>query len=409
MNERRSFSQYGGEITTAGDPEIAAQLVGAWRSTTRRSPPKPTVERGESEPDQGNDDVRDLTHGFHAYPARLHPRLAGALIEQFSRPGEFVVDPFCGSGTVLVEALAAQRHAFGSDVNALAIRLAHQKSRVTAPAWRARFLAAADRVARRGFEAARQEDDLGPPPPEVASWFLPHVWRELDALGQTVDRVADRVLHETLLLVLSSLLTKVSRRESETSERVRWKPITAGFTSHLFIERARELERGLAALAKAAGRGVAAEVALADARRLPLADGSAALIVTSPPYFGTYDYAAIQTLRAQLIGLDLGVAQRHELGRRGAANRDGPAALAEFTDGMADALREMARVLRPDGFAVVVTGDSHAGGRSIDGLAWLGEAAARAGLAIAASATQMRPLPAAREHLAALRVSSRGP
>ena len=44
-----------------------------------------------------------LTHGFHTYPAALHPDAAKQLLELVG--GRSVWDPFCGGGTVVVEAM----------------------------------------------------------------------------------------------------------------------------------------------------------------------------------------------------------------------------------------------------------------------------------------------------------------
>ena len=63
--------------------------------------------------------VSGLTHKFYRYPARFSPAFARAAIEAFSEPGDWVVDPFAGGGTTLVEAMALGRHALGIDVSAL--------------------------------------------------------------------------------------------------------------------------------------------------------------------------------------------------------------------------------------------------------------------------------------------------
>lgn len=61
-----------------------------------------------------------LTHNFYRYPACMSPDLAHALIRQFTEPGDYVLDPFMGGGTSIVEALASGRLAVGVDINALA-------------------------------------------------------------------------------------------------------------------------------------------------------------------------------------------------------------------------------------------------------------------------------------------------
>ncbi|HTJ46910.1 MAG TPA: DNA methyltransferase, partial [Kofleriaceae bacterium] len=104
------------------------------------------------------DDViaESLTHPVHAYPARMHPATARALIElvMHDRDGT-LVDPFCGSGTTLVEARAAGVRAFGCDLNPLAVRLARAKT-WTAPAPRRRALRDAGRsIAAEALAAGR--------------------------------------------------------------------------------------------------------------------------------------------------------------------------------------------------------------------------------------------------------------
>src|SRR6185295_10362996 len=89
-----------GRIAAGGAPEIADALVAALRA-----------------PSQDHDVAESLTHPFHSYPARLHPATARVLVELVSvgapargagrGAGPAIVDPFCGSGTVLVEARAS--------------------------------------------------------------------------------------------------------------------------------------------------------------------------------------------------------------------------------------------------------------------------------------------------------------
>lgn len=60
------------------------------------------------------------THNFYLYPARFSPEVARAVIEMFSKPGDWVLDPFMGGGTGIIEGLALGRPTIGIDLNALA-------------------------------------------------------------------------------------------------------------------------------------------------------------------------------------------------------------------------------------------------------------------------------------------------
>lgn len=50
-----------------------------------------------------------------AHPAKMWPQTAAHAIAAFSRPGDWVLDPMCGIGTVMVEAIRLGRSAIGVD------------------------------------------------------------------------------------------------------------------------------------------------------------------------------------------------------------------------------------------------------------------------------------------------------
>src|SRR5439155_7987342 len=64
--------------------------------------------------------VAGSTHGYYHYPARFSPAIARAVIELFSEPGDWMLDPFMGGGTSVIEALAMGRRVVGVDINTLA-------------------------------------------------------------------------------------------------------------------------------------------------------------------------------------------------------------------------------------------------------------------------------------------------
>lgn len=69
------------------------------------------------------------THHFYHYPARFHPDVAREVISAFSRKGSWVLDPFMGGGTSIVEGLALGRRMVGVDINALARFVADVRTR----------------------------------------------------------------------------------------------------------------------------------------------------------------------------------------------------------------------------------------------------------------------------------------
>ncbi|MEV8023094.1 DNA methyltransferase [Streptomyces sp. NPDC086554] len=62
--------------------------------------------------------------GSAAHPAKMHPGIAAHAIRTYTRPGDLVLDPMCGIGTTLVEALHLGRNAFGIEYEPHWARLA---------------------------------------------------------------------------------------------------------------------------------------------------------------------------------------------------------------------------------------------------------------------------------------------
>ncbi|WP_424947505.1 DNA methyltransferase [Candidatus Spongiihabitans sp.] len=73
-------------------------------------------------------EVRYLTHSAHEYKGRFYPQLAKAFMNYACiKKGDTVLDPFCGSGTTLVESFLFGANAIGVDINPIAFLLAKAK------------------------------------------------------------------------------------------------------------------------------------------------------------------------------------------------------------------------------------------------------------------------------------------
>ena len=66
------------------------------------------------------DRVQGYTHDFYKYPARFSPSFVRFMLDYLTEPGDYVLDPFMGGGTTIVEAAVSGRRAIGSDLNDLA-------------------------------------------------------------------------------------------------------------------------------------------------------------------------------------------------------------------------------------------------------------------------------------------------
>jgi len=75
-----------------------------------------------------NSNTKELTHCFHVYPAMMIPQIARRLLQKYGSSVKTLFDPYCGSGTSLVEANVNNINAIGTDLNPLARLIAKTKT-----------------------------------------------------------------------------------------------------------------------------------------------------------------------------------------------------------------------------------------------------------------------------------------
>lgn len=343
---RRSLSHVGGEIATQGDEKEAQALAQAVDV--------------ETDPDADAPD-RAHVHGFHAYPARAHPLTVQRLVESFAPEGGTVLDPFAGSGTVLVEAMLAGRDTIGTDLNPLAVMLARAKTYPRRRETTDAMLEAAQDV--RAYADERRKAKAGATtrlPREDVELFAPHVLLELAAIRDGI-RKAPPEHRPDLMLVLSSILVKMSQKRGDTSDEAVSKRIAAGYPAKLFLKKTEEWKTRLDTFASLLpSPPPKARVYEDDATQLTkVKTASVDTVVTSPPYAATYDYLEHHALRMRWLGLDTRAFQQGELGsRRTYAMLTARGARQAWTDELSRLLEALARVLRPGGNAVLLIADS---------------------------------------------------
>jgi SAM-dependent methyltransferase len=365
---KQAFSVYGGPVEKVGDAGELGKLADLLN------------------PDPGL--ARALTHGFHSYAGRMHPGTARLVIERFSQPGQRVLDPFCGSGTVLVEAMAAGRKAVGSDASPLAVIIASVRSCPLGFVERQRLLEVAHEIAEGSAERARKRQR-----PEIPQWarsesdrFDPHVALELYGLRELIGETEEDDVGRALRACLSSILVKFMRGQQDEQPR----RIGRGVPSHFFAGRVEELARSLEALERRVPAGTPVpRIRVADARHIDtVADRSVDMILSSPPYAGTYDYAEHHDVRFLWLGLSREKLDRVQVGARD----DGlGSAAARWNNDRRCWLAEMARVTRPGAAVILQVGDGVVDGQAEDAAENIERDARKLGLTSQARVSQSRP------------------
>lgn len=135
--------------------------------------------------------VQGATHRFYRYPARFSPLFVQAAIEQFTKPGDLVFDPFVGGGTTLVEAMRLGRASVGSDINELAIFISQVKTTL--------LTESAEQQLRRWTKDVGEYVNMHAPADADGRWresgYFKHmeangVWRYRKAIQQVLNATA---------------------------------------------------------------------------------------------------------------------------------------------------------------------------------------------------------------------------
>ena len=149
-----------------------------------------------------------FTHRIHTYPAKLIPHIPNYLIKNFSKKNDTILDPFCGSGTTLLESILCHRNALGIELNPVARLIA--KVKIT-PLDNIKLTKS---IHKFGKKIKCCDVIKSPDFPNKNLWFSPLAQRELAKIKHTIDSMdADPNIYDFLLVCFSAIIKKVSNAD----------------------------------------------------------------------------------------------------------------------------------------------------------------------------------------------------
>jgi hypothetical protein len=246
-------------------------------------------------------------HALHPYLGKFVPQLVEAFLHRSFRPGDTVYDPFCGSGTTLVEANVFGAHAVGCDISAFNALLSRVKTD-------AHPLGSVELALRGALEAARRsEPDSAESGAWARSWYAPRALAELLAYRAAVAELV-RPARDVGWVVLSRA-ARSARLTTHFDLDFPKVPVTEPYWCHKhrrvcrpvgeaakFLRRyTDDTLRRLRAFA-AVRTAARVDVLHADARRVALPPRLTG-VITSPPYPGLIDYHEQHRYAYELLGL----------------------------------------------------------------------------------------------------------
>jgi len=328
-------------------------------------------------------------NSIHPYPAKFISQIPRKLIELYKPQASTVVlDPFCGSGTTLVEAIGAGFDAVGIDVNPLACLI----SRVKTTPLPQGFREIGNQIIEKTRVCLANRDFKIPPIPNLDHWFDVDVQNALAALIQEISSVESTPLKEVLQVALSSIIVKVSKQESDTRYAAIEKNVTTEDVIQAFDHAvSRTYQKILSfwnTLDRCFGKKMGQATVLnrdilsVKAEDLPFRVG---LVVTSPPYPNAYEYWLYHKYRMYWLGMAPKIVLKHEIGARPHYFTSRPQTERDFHGQMATVFGLLSCIMVPNSKACFLVGRSKIHGKLIDNSTLLQHAAQSNGFVLEAS------------------------
>lgn len=315
-----------------------------------------------------NDDVREYTHGIHNYPAMMVCPISRNIIKIMKDINEInsLMDPFMGSGTVLVEGmLAGITDVYGSDINPFAVYLSTVKTnrldiselqkevnelydrildryslysiQIDEADGVIRFKYDLDLTAKDGWgkEAPvylskyvedNQLDIAIPDFKNIGYWFKPKAILLLSLIKEEINRIANKDIRDFIFVAFSETIRFVSNRRNGEFKMFRMKAskvdefnpdVIKEFTAILN----RNIEKMNSFIEVCDEKDVQTNIHISDESAAILGnvpDESIDLVITSPPYgdsrttvaYGEYSRLSLQWLdlynlsEKEIMGID---------------------------------------------------------------------------------------------------------
>jgi len=335
-------------------------------------------------------DTSYITHGYYTYPAKFIPQLAERLILENSNEGDIVVDPFMGSGTTIVEALVNNRKAIGVDINNIAYLISKVKTtplkskQLQNEFWKIYFDVENRTNGQINFFLEQAEKKI-PKNERIDYWFRKEQKEKLSIIFSRLLEIKNKDIKDFFLVAFAQILKSSSIWLQKSVKPTRDLKKKIENPINLFYKQVKKMLIKHSEFEQLIPDNIKSNIDefriinCGDARNLPCESKKASLIVTSPPYVTSYEYADLHQLpslwfsyfdqlpefRKKFIGsaynerteIDLKSRIAEEIVEKLGDNKKGREVKNYFAD-MLESFREMKRVLKKGGRACIVIGNT---------------------------------------------------
>ncbi len=169
--------------------------------------------------------TRELTHCYHDYPARMIPQIAAKLLDTFGQGAQLLFDPYCGTGTSIVEALIRNINAAGTDLNPLARLIAQAKTNlINKRALDTELRSFYNHLTSPGSRNYKNAPSQIPGITRLDFWFKPQVTAKLAYVDRYIKRIKNQKVKLFFQVAFSETVRESSNTRNEEFKLYRYEP-----------------------------------------------------------------------------------------------------------------------------------------------------------------------------------------
>lgn len=315
-------------------------------------------------------------HRLHPYLGKFIPQLVEVFLRKYFSPGQRVLDPFCGSGTTLVQANELGIHSIGFDISAFNVLLCRAKTaKYDLVRMRHEVLDVLEKTHQAIENNAKQlsfvlERRVALYEHSLASanylqqWYAPQALNELVAYRHFIE--TGHYEYQDLLKIILARSARSTRLTTHFDLDFPKAPQTAPYWCYKHgriceptIEAFKFLKRySLDTIQRVQQYAIVrtdaeVEVCHGDSRKacFPPING----IITSPPYVGLIDYHEQHAYAYHLLGLEDW--RDSEIGA--AANGSSERAKTQYKQGIVEVFSQALKSISRGGYLIVIANDKH--------------------------------------------------
>lgn len=252
------------------------------------------------------DKVSKATHQMHWYPAKLIPHIPRLFVGNniLLNDDDVILDPFCGTGTVLLESMLSGKDSLGIELNPVSKLISKVKTTLISP----EILTDSARLLFINMHKVHQNIE----PPlfhNIDLWFKSNVKLDLALIKHEIDYSEfNQDIKDFFLVCFSSTIRKVSNADPRINQPVISKHMRSLGTKRkiqtfsVFKQEVQMNVQRMQNLVSAETNNAKAQVIGSDARKADLRR-RVNMIVTSPPYLNAHQYFRSTRLEFHWLGM----------------------------------------------------------------------------------------------------------